>query len=610
MLEGACRRCAERETFAEKVTTTLQLVAAISDLLCESFCSSKDKPDLCTARLHNIELKASPGFNVQLNLKSEASMELTTTLPEAFERPPVSTPPQRPCHKELQFDARYGWTYDTFFDPAELATCEGRGRFALLPILAASFQLSVAMVTLLEEASCSYTVQGAKYARKAATSARKGLARRGQRLVSPLRPSHAVRAAPKQGLRKPRKALLAPVLESEQRVALRESSLVLEEAQVERVRGTEEVIGASQLEREPESEARTNYADVRSASEVVLAGGEAESERVTAETDNPFRAIEVEAASVTRGESRGAAETRGKKGASHAVDDGPDALGEIAATGEQCSGALPERRAAAEERDLTGETARGERREAEASGGADKSPSRELGSDVRAPSQAGEADGTSLIVETARGPKDWEAEDFGAEARPERETESSSSMLGMKSVSLSVRDVSNHYAGNADESDAAVCAPADGKASLGEEPSASSLRAAERGGSLQEAENWRETGKEARRPLRENGRDESIVRSTTALEETDLETTKRGSGVTIWRATNDLPKRSEGPLYFAEAKRFRRGYREVWSEGRKMLEDEKRRLESQLGKRMSGSKALHRFLREEFGETREMSPNC
>ena len=99
-----------------------------------------------------------------------------------------------------------------------------------------------------------------------------------------------------------------------------------------------------------------------------------------------------------------------------------------------------------------------------------------------------------MTVEPARGPRDWEAEEPRVEARPEGERESSSSGLGMENAPSSVRDVGNFRAENAVELDAAACGSAGIKANGGEESSAAfSKRAAEKGGSLDEAENRRES---------------------------------------------------------------------------------------------------------------------
>lgn len=462
-------------------------------------------------------------------------------------------------------------------------------------------------IASLEEASCSYTVRGARYARKAANSAaRKGLARRGQRLVSPLRPSHAVRAVPKQGLRRPRKAQLLPTMESGQTLALREGGSVSETVEAEGNRGLDEVSGALR----PDSEAETEGAVVRSASESALLDESASSERISAESDTSTPANGVERASVTVEEFAVVAEARGREGASHAVDEEPELLAERAAGGERHSGALPDRSFVAEEREFVRQHGWDERREAGALGdglfrdAVEERLSPGLRSDVRSTSRADGADGASLVIEKARGSRRYEAEGFPAETR----AESTSSRVNTGGRPSSLPDVSKFEAGGAAGAEAAAREAADVNARGSTRGSIAARfgSAVNEGSSLEEAERRRTLEEKVRGP----GWDEAAGDSRRASKVKDADTSDVGPRITIWQASDDLPKGSEGPLYVVEAKRFRRGYREVWSEGRKMLEVEKRRLESQLGKRMSGSKALHRFLREEFGATTHMSPNC
>ncbi|XP_039122674.1 uncharacterized protein LOC120259184 [Dioscorea cayenensis subsp. rotundata] len=68
-------------------------------------------------------------------------MDASSPAPTMEELTPVSRPPKR-----LIFDRRYGWVYDEWRDPSEVALAGGRGMFCIVPIVKAFLSVSSQLI--------------------------------------------------------------------------------------------------------------------------------------------------------------------------------------------------------------------------------------------------------------------------------------------------------------------------------------------------------------------------------------------------------------------------------------------------------------------------------
>ncbi|KAH7685173.1 hypothetical protein IHE45_04G022600 [Dioscorea alata] len=68
-------------------------------------------------------------------------MDASSPAPTMEGLTPVSRPPKR-----LIFDRRYGWVYDEWRDPSEVALAGGRGMFCIVPIVKAFLSVSSQLI--------------------------------------------------------------------------------------------------------------------------------------------------------------------------------------------------------------------------------------------------------------------------------------------------------------------------------------------------------------------------------------------------------------------------------------------------------------------------------